>query len=461
MVRLGRGSVCEAPTTGVAGTRSCNVKTAYVAMSADLIHPGHLKIIGQARRLGDVIVGLLTDEAIASYKRLPYLTYEQRKIVVENIAGVKQVVPQETLDYVPNLLKLKPDYVVHGDDWKTGVQRETRQRVIDILKEWGGTLVEPSYTPGISSTQLNAAIRQVGTTPEIRMRTMRRLLQSKPLVRVIEAHSGLTGLIAETTRVVADGKLREFDGIWLSSLTDSTVKGRPDIEYVDLTSRMNTLNDILEATTKPIIYDGDTGGIAEHFAFMVRTLERFGISAVIIEDKKGLKRNSLLGTDVAQTLEEPELFAHKISTGKRAQVTDDFMVIARIESLILKAGLDDALARARAYIAAGADGIMIHSKEDTPDEILNFCKQYAALENRAPLVVVPSTYRQVTEDELIDAGVRIVIYANQLLRSAYPAMLATAKSILTHGRALEADANCMSIKEIISLIPDIPERVRS
>jgi len=427
------------------------MKTVYIAMSADLITPSHVNIVQEARTLGEVVIGLLTDRAVAGYKRLPYMPYEQRRVVMENIVGVKQVMPQETLDCVPNLLKIKPDYVLHRDDWNTGVLRETRQRVIDTLKQWGGELVEPKPMPGITSTSLKRAIREVGTTPEIRRGMLKRLLEAKPLIRVIEAHSGLTGLIAETVSVEMDDKVREFDGIWMSSLTDSAVKAKPDIEYVD---RMSTVSDILEITTKPIIFDGDTGGIAEHFVFTVRTLERLGVSAVIIEDKKGLKKNSLFGTDVEQTQDDIEAFAHKVSCGKRAQVTDDFMIIARIESLILKAGMDDALTRARAYVAAGANGIMIHSKEPTAHEVLTFCKEYAKFDDRVPLVVVPSTYSLTTEDELAEAGVRIVIYANQLLRSAYPAMVQVAQSILRHGRAGEAEEHCMSIKDIISLIPE-------
>jgi len=430
-------------------------KTVYVGMSADLIHPGHLNIIKEAHKLGDVIVGLLTDAAIAGYKRLPYLTYEQRETIVKNLVGVKKVVPQTTLDYVPNLRKFKPDYVVHGDDWKTGVQRETRARVIKTLKEWGGRLVEPRYTSGISSTMLNAAVREIGTTPQVRMRQLRRLLSAKSLVRIIEAHNGLSGLIAENVKVVTGMTEKEFDGIWLSSLTDSTAKGKPDIECVDLTSRMNTLNDILEVTTKPIIYDGDSGGINEHFVFMVRTLERLGVSAVIIEDKRGLKQNSLLELQNGgeQKQESIENMCSKIKSGKRVQVTDDFMIIARIESLILKAGMKDAVRRAKAYIQAGADGIMIHSSKRTPKEILDFCKTYSKLDNRVPLVVVPSTYSQVTEQQLAEAQVRIVIYANQMLRSAYPAMVKTAESILKNERAKEAEKACMPVNEIVRLIP--------
>ena len=404
--------------------------------------------------MGDVVIGLLIDSAIAGYQRLPYMRYEERKVVLEAIAGVKEVVPQETLNCVPNLLKIKPDYVLHRDDWNTGVLRETRQRVIDTLNQWGGELIEPDPMPGITATALHHAIREVGTTPERRLSMLKRLLEARPLLRIIEAHSGLTGLIAETVSVESDNKVREFDGIWMSSLTDSTVKAKPDIEYVDMTSRMNTVSDILETTTKPIIFDGDTGGIAEHFVYMVRTLERLGVSAVIIEDKKGLKKNSLFGTDVVQIQDNIEDFAQKVSAGKSAQVTDDFMIIARIESLILKAGMDDALARAQAYIASGADGIMIHSKRPTADEVLTFCKEYEKFDDRVPLVVVPSTYAQTTEDELAEAGVRIVIYANQLLRSAYPAMVEVAKSILLHSRAAEAEEHCMFIKDIINLIPE-------
>ena len=422
-------------------------------MSADLIHPGHLNIISTARELGEVVVGLLTDKAIASYKRLPFLSYEQRKVIVENLKGVREVIPQETLDYVPNLRALRPDYVVHGDDWRTGVQKETRARVVDALSEWGGRLVEPTYTPGISSTQLNRSAKEIGTTSEIRLRRLRRLLYAKPLVRLLEAHNGLTGLIVEHATVRQNDVAREFDAMWLSSLTDSTAKGKPDIECVDLTSRITTIQDILESTTKPVVFDGDTGGIPEHFVYTVKTLERLGISAVIIEDKVGLKKNSLFGTDVEQTQADPQDFAHKIEAGKRAQVTDDFMIIGRIESLALKKGMDDALERARIYIAAGADGIMVSSKEKTPAEILEFGRRYNDLENRVPLVVVPSTYSGVTEEQLMGAGVRIVIYANHLLRSAYPSMLRAANSILESGRALEADEFCMPISEVLALIP--------
>lgn len=307
-------------------------KRVYVGMSADLIHPGHLNIINIARELGEVTIGLLTDEAIASYKRLPVMTYEQRKIVVENIRGVEKVVPQETLDYVPNLRKLKPDFVVHGDDWKTGIQQETRKRVLNALQEWGGELVEPEYTPGISSTNLYQAKREIGTTPESRMRLFWRLLETKPIVRVIEAHNGLTGLIAEHTQVKVDGAVREFDAMWISSLTNSTAKGKPDTGLVDLTSRLQTIEEIIEITTKPIILDGDNGGPPEHFVYMVRSLERLGVSAIIIEDKVGLKRNSLFGTEVEQTQDEIDAFSYKIKRGKQALVTEEFAIIARVKS---------------------------------------------------------------------------------------------------------------------------------
>ncbi len=428
-------------------------KKVYVGMSADMIHPGHLNIIKEASKLGEVIIGLLTDKAIASYKRLPMLSYEQRKVIIQSIKGVDKVVAQHELDYVPNLREIKPDYVVHGDDWKKGVQKQTRQRVIDVLQEWGGVLHEVPYTKGISSTQLNQSLKEIGTTPEIRMERFRRLIESKPIVRVLEAHNGLTGLIVEHLTVEEEGLTKEFDAMWLSSLTDSTAKGKPDIEAVDVTSRLHSLNDILEVTTKPIVYDGDTGGIPEHFVFTVKTLERLGVSAIIIEDKTGLKKNSLFGTEVLQTQASIDDFCFKISTGKKALVTKNFMIIARIESLILKQGVDDAIKRAKAYIEAGADGIMIHSKEKDGREIFEFCELYGKFERKVPLIAVPSSYNHVYESELIKAGVNVVIYANHLLRSAYPAMVDVAKSILRHERSLEADDKCMSIKEILNLIP--------
>lgn len=424
-------------------------KIVYVGLCADLLHHGHLRVIEKGRSLGKVYVGLLTDKAIASYKRLPFLSYEQRKVIVENLKGVYQVIPQETLDYSYNLRKIKPHYVVHGDDWKEGVQKETRQKVIDILAEWGGQLIEINNPGDMSSTKLNNALKEIGTTPELRLKRLRRLIQSKPIVRVMEAHNGLTGLIVENTRV----ENKEFDAIWISSLTDSVSKGKPDIEVVDLTSRLNTINQILEVTTKPIIVDGDTGGIPEHFTSTVRTLERLGVSAIIIEDKKGLKKNSLFGTEVFQEQEDKSSFAYKIAQGKKAQVTEDFMIIARVESLILGAGLDDALSRAKEYIGAGADAIMIHSKAKEITEITEFCREYNNFEKKVPLVVVPSTYSYITEKELSNLGITLVIYANHLIRSAYPAMKKTAEIILLNGRAKEADEICMSIKEILGLIP--------
>ena len=429
-------------------------KVVYIGMSADLIHQGHLNIIAEGKKLGKVIIGLLTDEAISSYKRLPLIGFNERKIIVANLKGVAKVIPQKTLNYIPNLLKFKPDYVVHGDDWKAGVQKEVRQQVIDTLAIWGGKLVEPKYTAGVSSTDLISAVTARGITPGNRMKTLRRLINIKPIVRILEAHNGLTGLIAEKTQINQKGKVVEFDGIWESSLTDSTAKGKPDTELVDFSSRFSTIEEILEVTTKPIIVDGDTGGRIDHFKFRIKTLERLGVSAIIIEDKIGDKRNSLFGTTVPQEQDSIEHFSQKIQAGKISQVTEDFMIIARVESFILQKGMNDALKRAKAYINAGADGIMIHSKNKDGKEIIEFCAQYNKFENRAPLIVVPSTYSHMTEIELIELGVNVVIYANHLLRSAYPAMVNTAKTILKNSRSKEAsDEYCMSIKDIITLIP--------
>ena len=428
------------------------MKTVYIGMAADIIHVGHLNIIDTARKLGRVTIGLLTDKAIASYKRLPFLPFDHRRQIVENIKGVQEVIPQDTLNYTTNLRRLKPEYVVHGDDWREGVQRQTRQEVIETLKEWDGKLIEPCYTGGVSSTELINAHFGNGTTPNYRLKMLRRLLDAKPLVRILEAHSGLTGLIVENAQVPNAVETRQFDGIWASSLTDSTSKGKPDIEVVDFTSRYRTIEDILEVTTKPIIVDGDTGGKTEHFKYRIKTLERLGVSTVIIEDKVGLKQNSLFGTSVPQQQETIENFSHKIEQGKLSQVTDDFMIIARIESLILKKGQEDALKRARTYLEAGADGIMIHSKEPSGDEIFEFCRAYRSFPTKMPLVVVPTAFPHVSEDEWQEMGVNIIIYANHLLRSAYPAMLRTAKSILETKSAADASEKyCLSINEVLNL----------
>ena len=428
------------------------MKKVYIGLSADLIHQGHLNIIAEGSKRGRVIIGLLTDEAIASYKRVPLIAFDERKLIVENLKGVDQVIPQTTLDYVPNLKTIKPNYVIHGDDWKTGVQKEVRQQVINALAEWGGELIEPKYTDGISSTDLITAIKAKGITPGKRMKTLRRLIDVKPIVRILEAHNGLTGQIVEKTSIEKNGKKIEFDGIWESSLTDSTAKGKPDTELVDFTSRFNTIEEILEVTTKPIIVDGDTGGRIDHFKFRVKTLERLGVSAIIIEDKIGDKRNSLFEKTIDQQQDSIKDFSRKIHEGKLSQVTTDFMIIARVESLILGKGMDDALKRADAYVAAGADGIMIHSKERDGKEIIEFCENF---QNKVPLVVVPSTYAHMTESELKDLGVNVVIYANHLLRSAYPAMIKAAQSILENNRSEEASKKyCMSIKDILSLFPE-------
>ena len=413
-------------------------KIVYIGMSADLIHPGHINIINEAAKLGELTVGVLTDSAIASYKRLPFMTYEQRKTVVENLKGVSNVIPQDTLDYRDNLNSFRPDIVVHGDDWKEGVQIKTRQQVIDTLDKWGGKLVEVSYTEGISSTQLNKALAETGTTVDVRMARLRRLINSKPIVRILEAHNALSALIAENTEVDRNGALVSFDGVWSSSLTDATAKGKPDIEAIDITSRINSVSDIFEVTTKPMIFDADTGGKTEHFEFTVRSLERAGVSAVVIEDKTGLKKNSLLGNDVSQTQDTIENFCDKISRGKKAQISHDFMIVARIESLILDAGMEDALVRAEAYIKAGADAIMIHSRHKDPAEIVDFMQQFRQKDEHTPVVVVPTSFNSVTIEEFVKMGVNVVITANHMLRSAYPAMLKVATSVLENGRSLGA-----------------------
>lgn len=422
-------------------------------MVADIMHPGLINIINEGAKYGDVVIGLYTDRAVADHKRLPYLTYEQRKAVVENIRNVSEIVPQDEWSYVPNLKKLRPNYIIHGDDWKFGADAEIREDVFKTMKEIGGEVIEIPYTQGINSSSLNDELKAIGTTPDVRMKSLRRLIAAKPVVRIMEAHDALCGLIIEHLEVEKDNVLRTFDGIWSSSLTDSTSKGKPDIEAVDLTTRLQDVTNILECTTKPIIFDGDTGGKIEHFVFTVRTLERLGISAVIIEDKVGLKKNSLFGTAAKQELDSIEHFCDKIRAGKGAQVTPDFMIIARIESLIAGHSMEEALERADAYVKAGADGIMIHSKNKSGEDIHEFITRFRQVHHRIPIVVVPTTYDHVTDTELSQWGANVVIYANHMLRSAYPAMKNCARTILEHGRALEVRDLCMPIKEILELIP--------
>lgn len=429
------------------------MKKVYMCFSTDILHNGHMNIIRKASELGELTVGVLTDEVIASFKRYPLIPLNERIQMYQSIKGVSRVVVQDTLEYDNILNQLKPDIVVHGDDWRTGYQAGIRERVIKTLKKWGGELVEFPYAQTPTEETLSS-LDQMLCMPENRRSRLKKLLQYKPCLSVMEAHNGLTGLIVERTKVETENGMKQYDAIWVSSLCDSTVKGKPDIELVDMTSRIRTLEEIMEVTTKPIILDGDTGGLMEHFVFNIKTLERIGVSAVIIEDKTGLKKNSLFGTEVCQTQETIENFCEKIKAGKNALKTKDFMIIARCESLILNKGMEDALKRCRSYVDAGADGIMIHSRRKDPDEILEFCRRFRDTDNTTPIVAVPTTYNSITEEELAAAGVNIVIHANHLLRSAFPAMQRVVEMILKHSRSLEADSYCMPIKSILNLIPD-------
>ena len=429
-----------------------NIKNVYVGLSADILHEGHINILKTASQYGNVIVGLLTDEAIASYKNIPYLDFKKRKVVVENIKYVTKVIPQNTLDYVDNLNLIKPNYVVHGDDWKSGVQKKTRDRVIKTLKKWSGKLIEPKYTKNISSTEIKNKISNIFSSTNNRVSRLKRLINSKNIVRILESHNSLTGLIIENTKVIKNNSSYEFDGMWSSSLTDSATKGKPDNSSVDFSTRLSSLNDLMEVTTKLLVFDADNGGQLEHLPFLIRSLERCGASAIIMEDKIGLKKNSLFKNQTGTKQDKPELFAKKIKQICKSRKNNDFMVIARIESFIVGKGLKDALRRAEIYSKAGADGILIHSKEKTPKEIFSFAKEFKKSKNFIPLVSVPSTYSKVYEKDLIRNGFKLVIYANQLLRAAYPAMQFTAKKILENSRAFEIEKKIIPIKEIINLI---------
>ena len=427
-------------------------KLVYVGLSADILHEGHINILKIANKLGDVIVGLLTDKAIASYKKIPHLNYKQREIVLKNIKFVKKVIPQKTLDYRPNLRIIRPNFVVHGDDWKIGIQKQVRLNVIKTLREWGGKLIEPKYTKNISSSLIKKNILKVGTSSDTRMSKLKRLIEAKNIVRILESHSALTGMIIENLKIVKNNNFFEFDGMWSSSLTDSVLRGKPDNQSVDYSTRITGLNEIFEVTTKPLIFDADNGGRIEHIPYMIKSLERMGVSAAIIEDKVGLKKNSLFKDQKGAKQDSIIGFSKKIKKAKNATISDDFFIIARIESYILGKGLNDALKRAEAYSKAGADAILIHSKENNPNQIFEFAKKFLKSKYFKPMVAVPSSYSKTYEKDLIKNGFKIIIYANHLMRASYPAMLNAAESILINERSFELEKKIIPIKEIINLV---------
>lgn len=431
------------------------MKTVYTCFCTDVIHDGHLHIIEEAHKLGKVIVGALSDEASIRYNKFPTISQDERVKLYHSIDGVEEVVIQNDMMYDDVITLIQPDYVLHGDNWLEGPEKAIRDHVAELVSAYGGQIVDIPYTHNEKVRKIDMQLREKLAMPEYRRKRLRQLISMTPIVKAMEAHSGLTGLIVEKTVVEHDGKLDQFDAMWISSLCDSTAKGKPDIELVDMTSRFRTIDDIMEVTTKPIIFDGDTGGLTEHFVYTVRSLERMGVSAIIIEDKKGLKKNSLFGTEVEQTQATIEEFSAKIAAGKKAQLTDDFMIIARIESLILEKGMEDAMERAHAFVKAGADGIMIHSRKKDPAEIVEFCDRFREEDKVTPIVVVPSSFNVITEDELAQHGVNIVIYANQLTRAAFPAMQQTAEDILRYHRAKEVDDRLMPIKNIITLIDEL------
>jgi phosphoenolpyruvate phosphomutase len=431
------------------------MKTVYTCFTTDVIHEGHMNIINEAKKYGKLIIGVMSDEAMVQFDRFPTISFQERMDLIKAIPDVDEVICQEDIMYDKVIAEIHPDYVIHGNNWLSGPTKAVRENVEKLLAPYGGKIIDVPYTYSESIKRIDARIKEKLAMPEFRRKRLKQLLKIRPVVKAIEVHSGLTGLIAEKTVVEHDGRLDQFDAMWISSLCDSTAKGKPDIELVDMTSRFRTIEDVTEVTTKPIIFDGDTGGLTEHFVYTVRSLERLGVSAVIIEDKTGLKKNSLFGTEVAQTQDSIENFSAKIAAGKKIQLTDDFMIIARIESLILEQGMEDALKRANAYCEAGADGIMIHSRKKDPDEIIEFCDKFRKENQTTPLVVVPSSFNEITEEELSKHGVNIVIYANQLTRSAFPAMEQTAKDILRYHRAKEVDQRLMPINEILTLIDEL------
>lgn len=426
-------------------------KIAYVPLAVDILHVGHLNIINTAKKYGQVVVGLLSDSAIAEYKNLPTLNYNERYKIVKSLKNVKKILKQNSWDYTDVLESLKPDFFIHGDDWKKGIQKKTRKNVIKLLKKNKGKLIEVAYTKNVSSSSIKSNLIN-HLTPVSRVSNLKRLMDNKSIVRVLEAHSPLSGLIAENIKVKKGKKNEQFDAMWSSSLTDSSVKGKPDNQSLDFSSRFSGIGDIMDVTTKPVIFDADNGGRLEHIPFTIRTLERLGVSAIMIEDKVGLKKNSLFKDQSGVRQDTIRDFCKKIELIKKTRNSENFLIGARIESFILGKGLQDGLNRAIAYSKAGADLILIHSKEKSPKEIFSFSRIFKKSKFYKPLVSVPSTYSKTTEKMLIRNGFKIVIYANHMLRAAYPAMQNAAKSILQNQRSFELESKISSVKEVINLI---------
>ncbi len=408
-------------------------KTVYVGMSADLVHPGHINLLREAASLGRVTVGLLTDRAISSYKRMPFLTFEQRRAVIEHIAFVTAVVPQDTLDYTDNLRLLRPDFVVHGDDWRNGVQAQTRRRVLDVLREWGGTLVEPPYTEGISSTALRMAAMDIGFAPGVRQRRLRRMLDCKPLVRVMQAHDGLSAHIVDRLEETTQGAPREYDAIWVDSLAGAPIRGKPDPLPFDLSSRLVTLHEILDATTKPLICNAGGAGHAAGVTAAVRTLERIGVSAIVIDTEVTDRRAVPAMAASAPPQDDMAAFIREIAAARDARVTPDFMIIARINDRTRDCGADRMMARAAAGVDAGADAVMCDSDPVNPDGIFDLCRRYRRLMNGHPLLVGLSGTEGLQEHDLASAGASMVVYTDTLLRAAREAMISAASQVLSCG----------------------------
>jgi len=432
-----------------------NSKLVYVGMTAEFFHHGHANILIKAREYGNVMVGLLTDSALLSHKRLPMLTWEQRKTIIANFNGVTEVVPQHEWEYSNNILKYRPDFMVHGDDWNVEHQKNVKDKALAALKTYGGRLIEIAYTDGVSSSVLQKEELSNGILPSTRVGILRRLINAKSIVRVLESHNAVTASIVDQSEHFSNSmnEVVRFDAIWSSSLTDSTSRGLPDTEALSISSRLLNIMEIFNVTNLPLIMDADTGGDAQHLSLHIKSMERIGISACIIEDKKGLKKNSLLGTSVSQEIEEPLVFAEKIDVAIKSKISQDFMVIARLESLILELGMEDALNRARLYCEAGVDGIMIHSRKKSPSEIFQFASIFRKEFPDVPLISVPTTYNEVYEKELVDAGFNVVIYANHMLRAAVPAMRNVANTILENGRSFEVDSRIESMASILKFIP--------
>jgi len=426
--------------------RMASEKTVYVGMVGDMLHVGHINILKTAARLGRVTVGVLTDRAVVGYKRLPLLAFEDRVRVVESIADVAAVVPQKTLSYVENLRALRPDYVVHGDDWRYGDQvSRARAEVIATLGEWGGELVEVAYTKGISSTAIHRSGAADALFSGTRQGRLRRLLAAKPTLRIVEAHSGLSAKIAAEVRG-PDGATG-FDAVWQSGLTDAIHRGKSDGGAVDRGRRLQAVEEILDAGPLPLIYDGRAAGRPETVFDLTRALDKAGVSALCLGDRSDPDRT---GPEMS-----PAETVAQIEAVRAACPTGAVMAISRIVVAAPGNGgsgaLDRALDRALALLEAGSDAVMFDSAADTAEPILDIAARLRRQRRDVPLFAAQSDRWGAPIHRFENAGIDAVVYETHLLRATVAPMRRAATALLAEGTGPAPDLT--PLPELRGLFP--------